>query len=309
MKNLLTGAVALALIACGGEAVNSDQAVTGANQTSVPETAEIVAAKAANSERLAAVLDAQSDETKERYQYRHPQATLEFFGIEPGMAVVDTLPGTPGWYAPILISYLGEGGRLIGADYSLEMWTLEGVDEEWLEKRKNWKDDYVTSAEEHRGEDDAAAVAAYVYGSAPAEMAGEVDAVLMIRATHHFNRFEEEGGFFTSALAEVMMVLKPGGILGVVQHRSPETNPDAWAEGDNGYVKQSQVISFVEAAGFEFLESSEINANPNDQPTVDDRVWRLPPTLGSSREDEELKAQMLAIGESDRMTLKFMKPK
>jgi nucleotide-binding universal stress UspA family protein len=132
--------------------------------------------------------------------------------------------------------------------------------------------------------------------------------VLMVRAFHHFNRFEEEGGFRTAALADAMAMLKPGGIVGVVQHRAPEANSDKWAEGDNGYVKQSEIIKAFEGAGFEFVGSSEVNANPADKPTEADIVWRLPPTLGTSRKDPALKAQMEAIGESDRMTLKFRKP-
>jgi len=132
----------------------------------------------------------------------------------------------------------------------------------------------------------------------------------MIRAAHHLNRFEQEGGFFTTALQDVHTVLKPDGILGIVQHRAPETNSDRWAEGDNGYVKQSHMIAFVEAAGFRLVETSEINANPKDQPTNEDYVWRLPPSLRLQVEGEALEQQraaMRAIGESDRMTLKFRK--
>ncbi|MEQ8751494.1 MAG: hypothetical protein RIC52_17140, partial [Amphiplicatus sp.] len=135
-----------------------------------------------------------------------------------------------------------------------------------------------------------------------------VDAVLMVRALHHFNRLEEQGGYMTAALKDTMDVLKPGGIVGVVQHRAPEGNADAWATGDNGYLKQDQVIAAFEAAGFELVDTSEINANPNDQPTEEEFVWRLPPALATSADNAELKAQMEAIGESDRMTLKFRKP-
>ena len=112
----------------------------------------------------------------------------------------------------------------------------------------------------------------------------------------------------TKALGDMMTLLKPGGHVGVVQHRAPEDSPDEWATGDNGYVKQSAIVAAFEAAGFELAASSEVNANPKDQPTSDDFVWRLPPTLATSREDEELKAEMEAIGESDRMTLLFRKP-
>ena len=119
---------------------------------------------------------------------------------------------------------------------------------------------------------------------------------------------EDKGQYLTKALEDIKKLLKPGGIVGVEQHRAPEGSSAAWATGDNGYVKQSAVIAAFETAGFELVDKSEINANPKDQPTEKDFVWRLPPTLATSQKDEELKAKMLAIGESDRMMLKFRKP-
>ncbi len=294
MKYLFIGAAVIALAACetifpGGEDGADAQA-------------------AANSERLAAVLATMPEEAQARYQYRHPKETLEFFGVEPGMTVVDSLPGKI-WYSGILAAYLGPDGKVIGADYSIPMWSLFGgfADEEFLAKRQTWAADWISNAADWPYPD-RAEVSAMVYGSVPDELAGTVDVVLLIRALHHFNRFEEEGGFFTSALADINKVLKPGGVIGVVQHRAPAGNSDKWAEGDNGYLKQDQVIAAFEGAGFEFIASSEVNANPKDQPSEDEFVWRLPPTLGTSRENEELKSEMMAIGESDRMTLLFRKP-
>jgi predicted methyltransferase len=139
-------------------------------------------------------------------------------------------------------------------------------------------------------------------------MKGTADAVLMFRALHHFSRFEGDGGYFTAALKDTFDVLKPGGIVGVEQHRAPAGNPDAWANGDNGYLKQAAVIAKFEAAGFELVAASELNANARDQPTDKDMVWRLPPTLATSQGNAALKAEMEAIGESDRMTLLFRKP-
>ncbi|MFM7784669.1 MAG: methyltransferase, partial [Gammaproteobacteria bacterium] len=109
------------------------------------------------------------------------------------------------------------------------------------------------------------------------------------------------------ALADIRTLLKPGGIVGVEAHRAPESAPDAWASGEQGYVKQSAVIAAFQTAGFELVGSSEMNANPKDQPTEQDSVWRLPPSLATSKDDPELRAAMQAIGESDRMTLKFRK--
>jgi len=92
-----------------------------------------------------------------------------------------------------------------------------------------------------------------------------------------------------------------------VQHRAPETASDEWADGSRGYLKQSAVIAMFETAGFQLVSKSEINANPKDKPGADDMVWRLPPSLRSSKEDPALREAMLAIGESDRMTLLFRK--
>lgn len=260
--------------------------------------------------RMDAALGAQTAEVQARYKWRHPKETLEFFGVAPGMTVVDVLPGGDGYYSKILISYLGKEGRVIGADYSPKMWKLFGgfADEAFLAKKTAWAADWTATAEGWRAGEDSASVGAFAYDALPEELKGTADVVLLIRAMHHFNRFEEEGGFLTAGLKDTFDILKPGGIVGVVQHRAPAGNPDKWAEGDNGYLKQSQQIAAFEAAGFEFVGSSEINANPADKPTETDIVWRLPPTLGTSRDNPELRAQMEAIGESDRMTLKFRKP-
>ena len=102
-------------------------------------------------------------------------------------------------------------------------------------------------------------------------------------------------------------MLKDGGLVGVVQHRAPESASDEWANGSRGYLKQSAVIAMFEDAGFQLVARSEINANPKDQPGEEDIVWRLPPSLRTSQENPELREAMLAIGESDRMTLLFRK--
>jgi predicted methyltransferase len=110
------------------------------------------------------------------------------------------------------------------------------------------------------------------------------------------------------ALEDAYNVLKPGGVLGVVQHHARDDMSDEWANGSHGYMKKQFVIDRVVAAGFELVAESDINANDKDQPSHDDIVWRLPPTYATSRDNEELKATYAAIGESNRMTLKFRKP-
>lgn len=258
-------------------------------------------------EKLDKVLAAQDDETKARYGARHPKETLEFFGVKPGMTVIEGLPGG-GWYSKILVDYIGEDGQLIGANYAWSMFPLFGFfGEERLAELKTWEADWPKEAAEWGGEY-AAPVSAFSFGTMPDSLNGTADAVLMIRALHNLNRFESEGEYLTKALSDIHAALKSGGVLGVVQHQAPADAPDEWANGSAGYLKKDYLIGRLEEAGFEFVAESDINQNPKDHPTTDDVVWRLPPSLATSRENPLLKAEMEAIGESNRMTLKFRKP-
>ena len=154
-----------------------------------------------NSPELQAALDAQPEEARARYQFRHPGATLRFFGIEPGMTVVEALPGG-GWYTKILLPYLGESGTLIGADYAADMWPLFGFfGEEFIAGKATWVEDWTAEASGWAGEG-SADVAAFQLGSLPEDLHGQADAVLLIRALHNLARFEDQGGFLTAALAE-----------------------------------------------------------------------------------------------------------
>ena len=283
-----------------------------AEEAAQPEPAAEPAAEPAPApepDRLTAILDAQPDEAKARYEFRHPKETIEFFGIEPGMTVVEGLPGG-GWYSKILLPYLGADGRLLAANYDLDLYPNFGfMTEERLAEMQTWTTDFPVEAQEWRG-DDGASIAAFHMGSMPAELEGTADAVFFVRVLHNMARFESEGvsDFLTASLAEAYSVLKPGGVLGIVQHHGRDDMPDDWANGSNGYLKKQFVIDSVTAAGFELVDEADFNANPKDQPTAEDFVWRLPPSLVTSREDEELRAQLTAVGESNRMTLKFRKP-
>ncbi|NCF61786.1 MAG: methyltransferase [Gammaproteobacteria bacterium] len=265
-----------------------------------------VLAEGADSARLASVLADQPEEVQARYVFRHPQETLEFFGIAPGMTVVEALPGG-GWYTKILLPYLGQDGAVIGADYSLKMYPLFGFfSEERLKEKETWVTDWTAEANEWSS-DEGASVSAFVFGALPEEMKGTADAVLFIRALHNLARFEKEGGFLTDALNNAHELLKPGGMVGVVQHMARDEMPDEWAGGQNGYLKKQFLIDRMDAAGFEFVAGSDVNMNDKDQPADSDIVWRLPPAFATSRDNPELKAEMEAIGESNRMTLKFRK--
>lgn len=309
--SLIVGASALILAACGGA---SDEPKPAPQAIPAPATAPVTEANAgeilAAGPRLEAILAAQPDEVKARYQYRHPRETIEFFGIEPGMKVAEILPGD-GWYSKILLPYLGDKGGLVGVDYSVDMWSKFGgfATAEFLEAKQTWPETFVVDAIENNWQANTmGALNAFAFGSRDKALDGTVDVVLAVRALHHLNRFNTpEKNYMTEALSDIHAMLKPGGVLGVVQHRAPAGSSDAWAGGDNGYLKEADVIAWIEAAGFELVGDSDVNANPLDVPTEDDFVWRLPPTLGTSGEDPDLRASMQAIGETDRMTLKFVK--
>jgi predicted methyltransferase len=260
-----------------------------------------------SSARLATVLAGQPEDIRARYPYRHPQQTLEFFGIEPGMVVVEALPGG-GWYSRILVSYLGADGRLIGANYAHDMWPKFGIfDQPFIDSMETWVRDWPAEAREWQV-GDGANVAAFEFGALPADMEGTADAVLLIRALHNLARFEGDGAYLTTALRDTYKILKPGGIVGVVQHKARDDMSDAWASGNAGYLKAQFVIDRMQKAGFEYVASSDVNENPKDRPSASEVVWRLPPSLQTSAEDPALRAEMEAIGESNRMTLKFRKP-
>lgn len=254
--------------------------------------------------RLHTITQSLPAEQQARYPARHPVETLSFFGVKPGDTVVEVLPGD-GWYSKILVPYLGNDGQLIGVDYSLDLWPKFGswANAEFIEGRKRWPAEWTGNAKTW-GTTDKASAQAYTFASLPADLTGKVDSVLFIRALHNLARFEKNGGYLTQALAETRRLLKPHGVVGVVQHAIAEDKPDAWATGETGYLKRSTIISFMEQAGFELIGESDINKNPKDNPVAGEVVWRLPPSLNAAEAD---KAKYQAIGESNRVTLLFRK--
>ncbi|WP_262695489.1 class I SAM-dependent methyltransferase [Kordiimonas aquimaris] len=255
---------------------------------------------------LESILRDQPTSSIKRYGFRHPKETLQFFGIEPGMIVADTLPGS--YYSNILLPYLGDEGKLIGVQYSEKHRAIDfGDNAERMERHKGFPARFTAEAEGWRGEGKTD-IDAFLFGDMPENLKGTVDVFLLFRAMHHLNKHEEAGGTRTEAFADIYDALKPGGVVGIVQHRAPAGNSDEWARGFNGYIKQEPLIANMKAAGFEFVGSSEINANPRDIPTEEDFVWRLLPVLNGTKDNPELRAEREAIGESDRMTLKFRKP-
>ncbi|MEO1566112.1 MAG: methyltransferase domain-containing protein [Pseudomonadota bacterium] len=272
----------------------------------VEETVDAVTEMSAEA-KLSAILAAQPEDVQARYGARNPAETLAFFGVEPGMVVAEALPGG-GWYSKILLPYLGEEGALVGAHYPDDLWAKFGFGDEWTATRIEATANWPTQAAEW-GIEGGAKIKSLQLTKMPAEADGKLDAVLFIRALHNLNRFSnEDTPYMSDTLAEAYRVLKPGGIVGVVQHSAPEGNSDEWANGSNGYLKPSAVIAAFETAGFEFAGSSDVNANANDVPTEEEFVWRLPPSLAGTEEGTPERAAYEAVGESNRMTLKFRNP-
>jgi predicted methyltransferase len=307
IRALLLAASVATLPACSPakpDAAKTEAPVTAEAPAPAVEMAEApAAAMTFDGAAMDAVLENQADSDKARFDSRNPKETLEFFGITPGMAVGEALPGG-GWYSKILLPYLGDEGRLVGVDYDIDLWpNFTFGTEEFIEGKKEWPETWVADASGWT--DGGTDIDAYTFATLPQD--GSLDAFLFIRALHNMARFED-GRFMQSGIVAVHGSLKSGGVVGVVQHASADDADAEWANGTAGYLRTPDVIAAFEAAGFELAGTSDMNANPMDMPTTEDVVWRLPPSLGTSGDDDELRAQMEAIGESNRMTLLFRKP-
>ncbi len=224
-----------------------------------------------------------------RDQYRNPAQTLAFFGVKPNHKVVELWPAG-GWYTEILAPYLKAKGTLTVAP------PMRGTE--------NVKKFLATNAV-YSGVQVANFPAAFGgTGVAP----GSADVVLTFRNVHNFKMgsgHPESADYSDVAFKEIYDMLKPGGVLGIEDHRLGE-DADAERERKSGYVKVSTVRQMAEKAGFKFAGSSEVNANPKDTKDYPKGVWTLPPRFAEGDTD---RAKFAAIGESDRMTLKFVKPK
>lgn len=234
---------------------------------------------------------------KERDKFRHPMETLTFFGIKPGMTVVEVWPGG-GWYTQVIAPYLkSSDGTYIAANYP-----ADGASERTRTALTLFDDTFVKNPSLY-GTVIASTLGAN-YEIAPAE---SVDAVLTFRNIHNWQMSDTLNANFD----KFFEVLKPGGVFGIVEHRADGS--DLPSDGTSGYVFTDDVIKAAQAAGFDFEASSEINANPLDTKDHPYGVWTLPPTSRTSTvrgiENPDFdSARYKAIGESDRMTLKFRKP-
>jgi predicted methyltransferase len=235
----------------------------------------------------------------ERDRWRHPLEALRFWGLKPGATVVEVSPGR-GWYTAILAPYLAKsGGRLYAASFDPATATPAQ-----LETLQTFKTTFVDQPKTF------GTVTLTVLSPTAREVAPANSADLVIVARNIHTLLGQ--GYAEKAFADFYRALKPGGILGVEQHRASSTGvPDPQAS--NGYVQEAVVKMVAQEAGFEFVGSSEMNANPRDDRNHPFGVWTLPPTLlsaplGEPPDPRFDTAPYRAIGESDRMTLKFRKP-
>jgi len=227
--------------------------------------------------------------------FRHPAAVLDFFAVKADSSVVEIWPGGSGWYTEILAPYLKQSGKFYAAGYDPEL-------------KSPYYQNNLKAFTKKLAQDPASydAVKVTVFNpekSLEIAPAGSVSHVLTFRNVHNWKGRGDKA--VANAFVIFYKALKPGGVLGLVEHRMPESfHPKA--DDRSGYVKQSYIIEMANNAGFVLDAQSEINANPKDNANHPKGVWTLPPNYRLKQQDH---AKYEAIGESDRMTLRFIKPK
>jgi predicted methyltransferase len=290
-------AIGLIVAGCSNDP-QADEAVTPPAEepeaeTEAVENVDTASESATHGSLEWAVSGAWRSENAARDVYRNPQETLAFLEVDPDSTVIEIWPGG-GWYTEILAPWINaNGGTYVAAHFS-----ADSASEYRRRSRAAFEDRFLDNATfgdiELRG-----------WGPANGGLggAGSADAVLTFRNVHNWMR----GGFTERAFADFYAVLRPGGVLGVVEHRLPDTREQDPLAG-SGYVQEAYVVALAEEAGFELVGSSEINANPLDTADHPNGVWTLPPARRGWDEGAFDTAPFEAIGESDRMTLLFRKP-
>ncbi|WOJ94018.1 methyltransferase [Congregibacter variabilis] len=231
-----------------------------------------------------------SEKNAARDEFRHPRETLEFFGLAEDMTVVELSPGG-GWYTEVLAPLLRESGSYYAAHNSPNggAYSRRSLGS-YLKKLGEEDDIYGAVTVTTLGPADSVVIAP----------AGSADMVLAFRNIHSWMR----AGTLANTLLVAYDALKPGGVFGVVQHRAKDGR-DPERMKATGYVSEDYIIAAARSVGFELDARSDVNANPKDTGDYADGVWELPPSLRTADENREAR---MAVGESDRMTLKFVKP-
>jgi predicted methyltransferase len=291
-------AVAVALSACTHAPTPASHPTSTVTAAPVGATAKLAIAPpvtdAATSAAISAILagHGRSESNRARDSSRHPLETLQFFGIRANMTVMEVWPGGSGWYAEILAPLLREQGRYIAAEH-------DPLSSAYAKENVRALTEKFQASPEVYGR--AEIVALQAPNALSPVAPGSVDMILTFRNLHNWLARPDAT---QTVLAAMYAALKPGGILGIVDHRADPMAPvDPVAK--LGYVNEHYAIELAEQAGFEFLGASDINANPKDTKDYDQGVWTLPPTYRLGDKDRD---RYTAIGESDRFTLRFRKP-
>jgi predicted methyltransferase len=241
---------------------------------------------------LTAILagDQRTAEERARDVYRHPKETLLFFGIRPEMSVLEVWP-EPGWYTQVIAPLVREKGK-----YYAAVIAPDPTDKHITQRLADYRASLAARADLY----DRVSVVSFPADGGDAVPPGSVDMVVTFRNIHNWMARDAA----PQAFASMFKALKPGGVLGVVEHRGNPASPQD-PHAKSGYVNEEFAIHLIEAAGFRLVAKSEVNANPKDTKDYEQGVWTLPPTYRLGARDHDKYA---AIGESDRFTLRFVKP-
>jgi predicted methyltransferase len=237
----------------------------------------------------ARVDDAQrSEANRARDVYRHPYETLSFFGLRDDETVVEIWPGGAAWWTEILAPWLHDHGHYVAA------LPPDTASDEALTGNRKFAARIASDTQRYGG------TQVVSFPGAGFVAPNSADAILTFRNLHNWLT----AGKAEAAFAQFYAALKPGGVLGIEDHRARTDLPEA-QQLKSGYVREDAAIALAEAAGFKLVARSEVNANPRDTKDYPDGVWTLPPTYRLKDQD---RARYAAIGESDRFTLRFIKP-
>jgi predicted methyltransferase len=285
-RGLIVGGVATGLVGCGRKKAD--------------EAPKALAKAASETIETAVGGDWRSSADRARDMWRHPAESLKFWELKPGQTVVEFWPGA-GWYTEILAPFLASTkGKLYAPTLQADASDPAAAEVAEAYRRKLSEKSRLYGAVE---------ITAFGPTSGPVAPAGSADLVLFLRNVHNWMA----AGIAEKAFRDALAALKPGGVLGVEEHRGEAGRIQDVLAAD-GYVQEAYVVQMAQEAGFILAGSSEINANPKDTKDHPFGVWTLPPTRLSAPRGEPAEpgfdhSKYDAIGESDRMTLKFMKPK
>lgn len=301
-KTLIVAALTLALAACqqSSPPPAPAPAPTAADTSTPPPAPPVADPQAEFATHLAKVIagEHRSEENRARDAFRNPQATLAYFGLEGGQRVIEITPGG-GWYTEILAPALKGNGSYVAAIIDPASASSERAQEYYTRSNASFAEKLAANADLY-GE---ARVVEFSMAAPSFGEEGSADLVLTFRNVHNWVGQNAVEGMF----AGFFQVLRPGGVLGVVEHRAaPGDERDLADIAKTGYFPEQAVIDMATKAGFELVGQSDINANPKDTKDHPDGVWNLPPSLRVPEGEDAEKYR--AIGESDRMTLKFVKP-